>query len=218
VKPRIKICCISSVSEATAAISAGASAVGLVGPMPSGPGVIADGLIAEIARSVPPPVGTFLLTSETRADAVIAHHRRVHTDTIQLVDALDDRDYGLVRSALPSVKLVQVVHVIDESSVDEACEIAMQVDAILLDSGNPNLAVKELGGTGRVHNWALSRKIVETCGKPVFLAGGINASNVREAWERVGPFGFDLCSGVRTDGTLNRRKLDEFFDRIALCG
>lgn len=215
--PRIKICCISSVDEAMTAISAGASAVGLVGPMPSGPGVIADELIAEIARTVPPPVGTFLLTSETHAGEVVAHQRRVHTDTIQLVDALRDRDYGSIRSELPAVKLVQVIHVIDESSVEEACAVAAHVDAILLDSGNPNLAVKELGGTGRVHNWSLSREIVEKCGKPVFLAGGISAANVREAFETVGPFGFDLCSSVRTDGRLDRRKLEEFFNRVASC-
>lgn len=212
--PKIKICCISSVEEAKLAISAGASALGLVGPMPSGPGVISDNAIRDIAAAVPPPVATFLLTSETSPDEVIAHHRRVHTNTIQIVDELENREYEKIRSALPAVKIVQVIHVIDERSVDEACEIAPMVDSILLDSGNPNLAVKELGGTGRVHNWELSRKIVETCGKPVFLAGGIKASNVREAYERVGPFGFDLCSSVRTDGRLDVRKLDEFFQSL----
>ncbi len=212
--PKIKICCISSVEEAKLAISAGAAALGLVGPMPSGPGVIDDETIREIAATVPPAVASFLLTSETRAEAVVAHHARVHTSTIQIVDELENREYEKIRSALPSVKIVQVIHVIDERSVDEACEIAPMVDSILLDSGNPNLAVKELGGTGRVHNWELSRKIVETCGKPVFLAGGIKASNVKEAYERVGPFGFDLCSSVRTDGRLDPRKLEEFFESL----
>ncbi len=212
--PKIKICCISSVEEAKLAISAGASALGLVGPMPSGPGVIDNETIREIAREIPPPVATFLLTSETRADDVIAHHSRVHTSTIQIVDELENREYEKIRSALPAVKIVQVIHVVDEQSVKEACEIAADVDSILLDSGNPNLAIKELGGTGRVHNWELSRKIVETCGKPVFLAGGIKASNVREAYERVGPFGFDLCSSVRTDGRLDPRKLGEFFESL----
>ena len=114
------------------------------------------------------------------------------------------------------MKLVQVIHVIDESSVDEACELAEHVDAILLDSGNPKLAVKELGGTGRRHDWKLSRRIVETCGKPVFLAGGLNAENVRQAIEKVQPFGVDLCSGVRTDGNLDRGKLEQFFAAIQI--
>lgn len=92
--------------------------------------------------------------------------------------------------------------------------LAKQVDALLLDSRNPNLAVKELGGTGRVHNWQLSRQIREQVSKPVFLAGGLHAGNVREAIETVQPFGLDLCSGVRTNGQLDMRKLEAFFERV----
>ena len=208
---RIKICCISSESEAALAIDAGADAIGLVGKMPSGPGPIADELIYRIARSVPPPIATFLLTSEQTAAGIIEHHHRTKTNTIQIVDELHDRDYATIREALPYVKLVQVVHVTGERSVDEAAELAEFVDAILLDSGNPTLAVKELGGTGRRHDWSLSRRIVDTCGKPVFLAGGLNAENVREAIDIVQPYALDICSGVRTDGHLDPRKLEKFF-------
>ena len=155
--PRVKVCCISSPAEARLAITMGASAVGLVGPMPSGPGVITDEEIAAIARIIPPPIASFLLTSETRADRIIAHQQRVHTNTIQLVDALHTGQYEQIRAALPGVRLVQVIHVLNGASVTEAIRIAPHVDALLLDSGNPNLAVKELGGTGRVHDWALSR-------------------------------------------------------------
>ena len=209
--PRIKICCISSQLEAVQAISLGASAIGLVGKMPSGPGPIAEELIKSIAASVPPPIATFLLTSEQTAEDIIAHNRRTHTNTIQIVDELLGREYNAIRVALPYVKLVQVIHVVGENSVDEAAEIAEHVDAILLDSGNPTLEIKELGGTGRRHDWKLSRKIVETCGKPVFLAGGLNAANVREAIDSVQPYGLDICSGVRTDGKLNPLKLEAFF-------
>ena len=205
--PRIKICCISSVQEAATAISFGASAIGLVAKMPSGPGPISDELIREIAASVPPPVATFLLTSEQTAPGILKHHVRTWTNTIQIVDELIDRDYWLLRNAMPGRKLVQVIHVVGESSVDEAAEIAEHVDAILLDSGNPTLEIKELGGTGRRHDWKLSRKIVETCGKPVFLAGGLDAENVREAIEVVQPFGLEICSGVRTAGMLDPFKL-----------
>lgn len=213
---RVKICCIANEAEAEAAISFGAAAIGLVGRMPSGPGSIADEDIERIARSVPPPIATFLLTSEQTPEGIIEHHHRTKTNTIQIVDELSGRAYHQIRAALPHVKLVQVIHVIDESSVDEACEIAGHVDAILLDSGNPSLAVKELGGTGRKHDWRLSRKIVESCGKPVFLAGGLNADNVREAIETVQPFGLDLCSGVRTEGKLDPRKLEQFFKAVDL--
>ena len=196
------------------AITAGASALGLVGPMPSGPGVITDDEIAAIVPWIPPGVASFLLTSETTALNIIRHQQKVHTNTIQLVDALEDGSYVEIRQALPAVKLVQVIHVIDESSVEEAQRIAPFVDAILLDSGNPTLAVKELGGTGRVHNWALSRKIRESIDKPLFLAGGLHAGNARAAIDAVQPFGLDLCSGVRTNGLLDPRKLEMFFNAI----
>ncbi|MEP7319679.1 MAG: phosphoribosylanthranilate isomerase [Panacibacter sp.] len=209
--PRIKICCISSINEAKMAVSYGASALGLVGRMPSGPGPIADELIAAIIKKIPPPVASFLLTSETRDIDIIAHQQRVHSNTIQIVDALAERTYKNIKEQLPSVKLVQVIHVVDDSSVKEALELAEEVDALLLDSGNPKLAIKELGGTGRVHNWQLSRKIVEQSKMPVFLAGGLNALNVQQAIEEVQPYGLDLCSGVRTNGHLDPRKLEAFF-------
>ena len=212
--PRVKICCIANEQEAASAISFGASSIGLVGKMPSGPGPTSDADIERIARSVPPPVATFLLTCEQTPQGIIEHHLRTRTNTIQIVDELEGRDYASIRASLPGVKLVQVVHVFGEESVDEACELAEHVDAILLDSGNPKLAVKELGGTGRRHDWRLSRRIVETCGKPVFLAGGLNADNVREAIETVHPFGLDLCSGVRTNGQLDRFKLERFFESV----
>jgi phosphoribosylanthranilate isomerase len=212
--PRVKICCIANEQEAADAISFGAAAVGLVGEMPSGPGPISDEEIHRIAKTVPPPVATFLLTSQQTSRGIIEHHRRTQTNTIQIVDELTDRDYSSIRAALSHIKLVQVIHVVDDGSVDEAAEMAEHVDAILLDSGNPKLAVKELGGTGRRHDWQLSRRIVETCGKPVFLAGGLNADNVREAIDTVQPFGLDLCSGVRTAGRLDPVKLEAFFSSI----
>jgi len=213
-KTRVKICCIASEEEAKLAISFGASALGLVAAMPSGPGPIADDLILRIARSVPPPIATFLLTCETSAAVIIAHHRRTLTNTLQLVDAPEPGVYAVIRAALPSVKIVQVIHVRDESSLDEALQAAAQVDALLLDSGNPSLTIKQLGGTGRVHDWCLSRRIVEQSPVPVFLAGGLNAGNVREAIDQVQPFGVDLCSGVRTDGHLDPKKLEAFFNAV----
>ena len=212
--PRIKICCISSEAEAKMAIQFGASALGLVAKMPSGPGIISDELIKTLARSVPPSVGSFMLTSETSADAIIGHHHRTLTNTIQIVDALKEGSYDHLKASLPAIKIVQVLHVIDESSIEEALQIAEAVDAILLDSGNPNLAIKELGGTGRVHNWAISRKIVEASKVPVFLAGGLTAANVQRAIEEVQPFGLDLCSGVRTHQNLDPYKLEQFFEAV----
>ncbi len=212
--PRVKICCISSVEEARLAIQLGAAAIGLVGPMPSGPGVISNELIQEITKTIPPPIATFVLTSETSVKNIIEHHQLVQTNTIQLVDMLEEGSYQELKTALPTTKIVQVIHVLDDRSVEEAITISREVDAILLDSGNPNLPIKELGGTGRVHNWDLSKQIRAAVKVPVFLAGGLNANNVQQAIQEVRPFGLDLCSGVRTEGKLDVIKLKAFFKEI----
>jgi len=208
-RPRIKICCVMSPDEARLAVAAGASAVGLVGPMPSGPGVIPDEAIASIALSVPPAVSTFLLTSERTADGIVAHHRRARTSAVQIVDRPAADVYAELRERLPGVKLVQVVHITGPAAIDEAACLAGRVDALLLDSGRPEKA--ELGGTGRRHDWAISRRIREESSLPVFLAGGLAPGNVREAIDTVGPFALDVCSGVRTNGRLDPLTLRAFF-------
>jgi phosphoribosylanthranilate isomerase len=211
---RVKICCITSQEEAAMAVGHGAAALGLVGPMPSGPGVIEDRLIAEIALTVPPPVATFLLTSETEAEAIVDHAQRCGTNTVQLVDAVEPSVYEAIRRALPHLKIVQVIHVSDRQSVADARARAPLVDALLLDSGRPSAAVKELGGTGRTHDWSLSREIVAAVERPVFLAGGLRHENVAEAIRQVRPFGIDLCTGVRRDGRLDPTRLRNFFSAV----
>lgn len=205
-RTRLKVCCISTADEARLAISAGADALGLVAAMPTGPGPIPDALIKDIASSVPPPIATFLLTSREQPDAIIEHTRATGVNTVQLVDDTLGQDvWAELRRALPSVRIVQVIHVRDERSVELAMAAALHVDTLLLDSGNP--ARRELGGTGRVHDWSLSRQIVERSPVPVFLAGGLNPANVAQAVHSVRPFGIDLCSGVRTNGALDPHKL-----------
>ena len=197
------------------AIAHGASALGLVSAMPSGPGVISEEQIAEIAAGVPPPIATFLLTSLQSVEAIIEQHARCRTNTLQICDRLTSGTHTELRHALPGIGLVQVIHVMDETSVAEALTVAPHVDALLLDSGNPSLAVKELGGTGRVHDWTLSAEIVRRSPVPVFLAGGLKPHNVADAIRAVRPFGLDLCTGVRTDGRLDESKLAAFFAAVA---
>jgi phosphoribosylanthranilate isomerase len=208
----VKVCCIKSVEEAWMAIDAGAAALGLVSHMPSGPGVISDETVAEIAAALPPGVDSFLLTSSQDVEVIAAQQRVAGTRTLQLVDELPARAHAGLRAALPGVKLVQVIHVTGPASVEQAEGVATFVDALLLDSGNPALAVKELGGTGRRHDWELSRQIRKAVDVPLFLAGGLRPDNVREAVETVGPFGLDVCSGLRSgDGfDLDPDKLERF--------
>jgi phosphoribosylanthranilate isomerase len=216
--PRVKICCIGSVDEAALAVEYGASAVGMVSHMPSGPGVISDERIAEIAATVPPAIGTFLLTSRQNVADIVRQQRFCRTNTIQICDHLAVGTHRDLKDALPGISIVQVVHVTGPDSVEEATQVAPHVDAILLDSGNQKLAVKVLGGTGRRHDWSLSRAIRERIGVPLFLAGGLTPENVGHAMEEVGPFGIDVCSGVRTDGKLDATKLKRFFSAVRNAG
>ena len=208
---KIKICCIKNKQEANLVIKEGAFALGLVSQMPSGPGVISDAQILSIQNAVGHSIETFLLTCETDTAAIIRHHQLFKTSTIQLVDTLQKGTYQDLRAALPSVKLVQVIHVLDEASIEKALAVGESVDYLLLDSGNPNLKVKVFGGTGKTHDWKISRKIVEQSSVPVFLAGGLQSDNVQRAIAEVQPFGLDLCSGVRTNGHLDPHKLEAFF-------
>lgn len=196
------------------AISQGADALGLVGKMPNGPGPIPDWLIAEIAKSIHPPVASFLLTSEQSSEEIIHHIKRVGTNTVQIVDELTSGTYADIRVSLPYLRIVQVIHVCGEESIEEAINVSTEADALLLDSGTPRGAIKTLGGTGNVHNWEISRIITESVKIPVFLAGGLHAQNVRQAIETVRPFGVDICSGVRTEGKLDPYKLEAFIKAV----
>lgn len=212
--PVVKICCIMSEAEAALAIMHGASALGLVSHMPSGPGVIDEALIGRIVRAVPAGIETFLLTSLQTPAEIAAQHARCGTTTLQLVDHVSVEVHHHLRRLRPGVRLVQVVHVVDDDSVAYAQACAPAVDALLLDSGNPALAVKELGGTGRTHDWRLSRRIRDTVAAPVYLAGGLTALNVRHAIDTVHPYGLDLCSGVRSNGQLDAGKLATFMQAV----
>ncbi|MEM1126682.1 MAG: phosphoribosylanthranilate isomerase [Bacteroidota bacterium] len=212
--PRVKVCCIASVDEAWMAIRAGADALGLVSAMPSGPGVIDEAAIRTIAAAIPPPIATVLLTSLQEPAAIVGQQQRCGTNTIQLCDHVPPAGHAALRAALPGVRLLQVIHVSGPDAIEQAQVAAPHVDALLLDSGNQNLPVKELGGTGRTHDWALSQQIRASVSVPVFLAGGLRAHNVQAAIEAVQPFGLDLCTGVRTDGRLDVEKLQAFFAQV----
>jgi phosphoribosylanthranilate isomerase len=212
---RVKICCIQSIQEAWLAIRYGASALGLVSEMPSGPGSIPENLIREIAAIIPPGITSVLLTSKTNTREIIEQQRRCGVNAIQIVDRLEKGRYQDFQEAIPGISIIQVIHVYGEESIDEAVSIAPHVHAILLDSGNQNLAVKELGGTGRIHDWNISRRIRDAVNVPIFLAGGLNPENVAKAIRHVHPFAVDVCSGIRTGIKLNEEKLSRFFDKIA---
>jgi len=214
VRTRVKVCCISSHDEARMAIAGGASALGLVGDMPSGPSVIDDLLAKEIASRIPPTVETFLLTSRDDGRDIADHARFCGTTTVQIVRHIDVREYPVLIERLPMVRRVQVIHVEDEGAVELTRRYEPFVHAFLLDSGRPSADVPELGGTGRSHDWHISRQIVQSTTRPVFLAGGLNPDNVQEAIRVVQPFGVDLCSGIRRQNRLDETKLRDFMTSV----
>lgn len=210
-RPRIKICCIASLEEARLAIDAGADAIGLVGEMPTGPGVIEDDLAREIAAAVPPPVASVLLTQRTRACDIADHVAACGTSAVQIVNHIDPGEYPeLIERLPPATRRIQVIHVEGPEARAMIEVYAPYVHAFLLDSGRPYETRPELGGTGRVHDWAISAGFVAKAKKPTFLAGGLNAGNVAEALRVVRPYGLDICSGVRTDDKLSPDKLHSF--------
>ncbi|MBU1880864.1 phosphoribosylanthranilate isomerase [bacterium] len=198
--PAIKICCIRSLEEAQLAAKYGAKYIGLVAWMPSGPGVITEEKIIEINDLAPRTVTPVLLTSEFDVDRIIKQVERTGVEAVQLVRQLPVFDRKKLRDELWDVEIFQVVHVLGEESIEEALKCAEFADKLLLDSGNPKSNI--LGGTGRTHNWAVSRKIVDQARIPVFLAGGLKAENIAKTIKHVQPAGVDVCSGIRRDNML----------------
>lgn len=214
-RTRIKICCIASRQEAAMAVAAGADALGLVARMPSGPGPIPDTTIAEVTSMVPPPVATFLLTSETSAEAIAAHVAATRPTTVQVVCHIAPGEAERLAELAPHIRRVQVIHVEGPEAVQLIPAYAPHVHAFLLDSGRPGAAVAELGGTGRCHDWEVSADFVRRSPRPVFLAGGLSAANAGDAIRQVRPYGLDICSGVRSDGRLDATKLQAFMHAAA---
>lgn len=213
-RPWTKICCIASIDEARLALDAGADAVGLVSAMPSGPGPIPEARIAEIAAALPASAESVLLTSESEPDRIASQLDRCGCRSAQLCAPLPIADLAALRALLPGRPIYPVVHVRSEDDIQRASGCAPHADAILLDSGSPDASLRELGGTGRTHDWALSRRIVEDCPAPVILAGGLTPDNVAMAIARVKPWGVDVCSGLRRDGRLDAGLLGRFLAAV----
>lgn len=213
-RTRVKVCCIQSAAEALMAVAAGADAVGLVAEMPSGPGPIADDAIGAIADAVPPPVATFLLTSRLTAEGIADHLAHCRTNTVQVVSHIDPAEHDRLARLAPQARRCQVIHVEDADALRLIPGYAPRVHCFLLDSGRPNAAVAELGGTGRVHDWEVSAEFVRRSALPVFLAGGLRPENAAEAIAKVRPYGLDLCSGLRSPLALDAGKLGRFMAAV----
>lgn len=217
-----KICCMQSEAEIDMAAAAGAFAVGIVGPMPNGAGMLTDAVAARLARHAAKVHGdrlwATLLTKRTKAEDIADHVAEIGPNALQIVDRPEEGAYALLRARFPGLKILQVVHVEDGRAIAEAKAAAPHVDAILLDSGRPSAATPTYGGTGDLHDWSISQRIVLEIAAPVFLAGGLHPGNAAAAFEAVRPFGLDICSKLRgpePDYALDLEKLVAFASALA---
>ena len=215
-RTRIKICCMKSVEEVAIAVAAGADALGLVGPQPSGPGVLGEEESAGLAPYVPPSVSSVYLSAKTSADDLARDVALVKPAILQVVQEIGPAEHGRLRELLSrtGVRTLQVIHVEDANAIDRAKAYEDVADGLLLDSGRPSAAIPEFGGTGRTHDWEVSARLVAAVKLPVFLAGGLHSDNVVDAIKGVRPYGLDLCSGVRTDDALDEEKLVAFMRAV----
>lgn len=207
---KTKICCILDAAEARIAAHEGADWYGLVGPMPSGPGVLSLDEAKGIATSPRFSARPILLTSAETADLILAEANFVGVDAVQVVRHIPPEEAAGLKAS--DLYYVQVIHVAGPEALALIDVYAPYCDAFLLDSGQPSRDA--FGGTGQTHDWDVSAEFVRRADRPVYLAGGLNAGNVGRAIRTVRPHGVDICSGVRRDRKLEPALLSAFMEEV----
>jgi phosphoribosylanthranilate isomerase len=205
---------MASLEEVQLAIRAGADAVGFVCATPTSVRTIDKQRVALITPLIPPPIESFLLTSELTASSIAKNVQLTGASTVQILSHISLTESKQLSELIPTIKRVQVIHVESEVTLELIDKYSPYVHSFLLDSGRPNLKTPEYGGTGRTQNWSISAEFVKKCPLPVYLAGGLTTENVSEAIRLVRPFGVDLCSGVRTNSRLDPGKLKAFIAEV----
>lgn len=212
---KVKICGITSYRDLQTVLQfPQVNHLGFVSAMPSGPCIISDEAIRMLLRKTPSFIDTFLLTSRCDAEGIAEQWRLCRTTTIQVCNPLPDDELRRLRKLVPGISLVSVVHINSRTHNGRALELCNIVDGLLLDTGDPDMPLPELGGTGRVHDWDISRNICAQSSLPVWLAGGLTAKNVAAAISYVRPQGIDVCTGVRSDGFVDGEKLAALLGEI----
>lgn len=205
---RAKICGIRSETDLLTAVESGADALGFIcGTTHFSEDVLDPEHAARLVALVPPFVSTVLVTHQLDSAVILGLAATTNVDVIQIhgpTTAATTRDVWQERGRW---KIIKAVHVTSElTAVDDAKAHAPYCDAVLLDSRTSD----RLGGTGRTHDWTISRLVCDAmraAGKPTILAGGLNPSNVHAAIKVVAPYAVDVNSGVE-DGRGDKRLSD----------
>ena len=209
---RVKICGIKRMEDAFSAIRWGADALGfLVGQRHTSGDFIEAALAREIILRLPPFVSKVLVTHLLRAEEVLKLVDETCVDTVQLHGEIQPDQVREIRQRRAHLRILKSFHIVDEASVEYGLPYYAHVDAFVLDSLNAETG--EIGGTGLVHDWAISRRVVSRYPIPIILAGGLNPENIREAIERVKPYGIDVNSGVKgASGFKDHAKVHAFIE------
>jgi len=207
----VKICGIRRQEDALIATELGADAIGLlVGQKHNSPDFVSATVARDIFRALPPSVDAVLVTHVEDVDELERLLQESEITTIQLHSEIAPSSVERLRHRLPHLKIFKSVNIISADSVAYPEAFKKLVDGFVLDS--INLATSQVGGTGKTHDWSVSRQIVMRYPEvPIILAGGLNSENVRSAIERVRPFGVDVNSGTKAaDGFKDPRKIEAF--------
>lgn len=202
-RTRAKICGLTTAADRDAAVAAGASAVGFIAGVPvDTERELTVDRARELAATTPPFVTSVLVTVPETVEAAVGRHERVGADAVQVHGGLSPTEVGQFATAVDAGVLAAV-----HNDDPELRAYADAADAVLVDSGDE----EGMGGTGRTHDWARTRELVETLDTPVVLAGGLDPSNVRQAVETVEPFAVDVASGVEAEpGHKDHAALERF--------
>lgn len=208
---RVKICGIRTFEEARECIAAGADALGFHVELEHSKCPIGAATTASIISHVPPFVASVIVTTVIEPKALIRIARATGANTLQLQGEVSADTVRAVKAVSPYLKVYAVVHVFGTDAIEAARKIE-GVDAIILDSADKTSGAR--GGTGKTHDWNISKKIVESLSIPVVLAGGLNPDNVAEAVRLVKPYAVDVETGVSNpDHTKNAEKVRLFVER-----
>lgn len=210
---RVKICGITNIKDALAAVSYGADEIGFhVGQVRGSRNIISKEKTAEIISQLPGSVVPVLVTTSSEPREIMRLAQETGVSAVQFHGDVSSDDVAFVKKEFPSFKMYKIIPVRDESAIIEARKYEKIADAVLLDTSSKETG--QVGGTGKTHDWEVSRKIVGSISLPVILAGGLNPENVAEAINKVRPYMVDVNSGVSNpDGTRNLEKMKLFVER-----
>jgi phosphoribosylanthranilate isomerase len=198
---RVKICGLTNIDDAFAAIEAGADALGFVFYQDS-PRSISPQKASEIIRKLPPlitNVGVFVNEKPEQIEKIIA---LTHIDVVQLHGSEPPEACSFSR---PVVKAIRVKSL---DSLDLLIHYQDSVSAFLLDTFSPDV----LGGTGQIFNWDIA--VYAKQFGPIIIAGGLTPANIFEAVKHVRPYGVDVSSGVESEkGKKDHQKVRLFIER-----